>query len=85
VSYEDLVRSGADMKAVAKTIAAAEYGEQMLKFKSNASLVKAKKEILAKVENVQLSTPAVPAAPETKAKLPHEVYLEKLKAAQGQF
>ncbi len=85
VSYEDLVRSGADMKSVAKTIAAAEYGEQMLKFKSNASLVKAKKDILAKVENVQLTTPAVPAAPEVKGKLPHEVYLEKLKAAQGQF
>jgi hypothetical protein len=85
VSYEDLVRSGADMKAVAKTIAAAEYGEQMLKFKSNASLVKAKKEILAKVENVQLTTPGVPAAPESKTKLPHEVYLEKLKAAQGKF
>lgn len=69
LSYEDIVRSGGDMKAIAKTIAAAEYGEQMLKFKSNNATVKAKKEILAKVENSQITTPAVPAAPESKDKV----------------
>lgn len=85
VSYEDLVRSGADMKAVAKTIASAEYGEQMLKFKSDASLVKAKKEILAKVENAQLTTPPVPAAPETKEKSAWERYRDQIINQQGKF
>jgi hypothetical protein len=85
VSYEDLVRSGADMKAVAKTIASAEYGEQMLKFKSDAALVKAKKEVLAKVENVQLTPPAVPAAPETKTKSAWETYRDKIVSQRNSF
>lgn len=85
VSYEDLVKSGADMKSVAKTIATAEYGEQMLKFKSSAATVAAKKEILEKVGNVQLTPPAVPAAPETKEKSVVQKYIEQMIAQRGKF
>lgn len=86
VTYEDLLRSGANMKAVARTIASAEYGEQMLKFKSDAALVKAKKELLGKVENAQITTPAVPAAPEsTKDKPAWKNYIEQMTAQKAKF
>jgi len=68
VSYEDLVRNGADMKAIAKTIASAEYGEQMLKFKAKNSEVQAKKDLLNKVQNVQLSTPGTTVKPDDEKK-----------------
>jgi hypothetical protein len=54
VSYDDLVRSGADMKVVAATIAKAEYTEKMLKFKAGSSKAEAKKEILKATQNPQI-------------------------------
>jgi hypothetical protein len=71
VNFEDLVRSGADMKVVAKTIATAKYAQKMLKFKSNASKVEAKKEILAATQNAQIKTPGStinPSDPEKEIK-----------------
>jgi hypothetical protein len=56
MSFDDLVRSGADMKAVTRTATLAEFGEKMLKFKSQASKVEAKKEILDKTQNAQIKT-----------------------------
>jgi hypothetical protein len=56
VSYEDLIRSGADMKAVAATVAKAEYSEKMLKFKAGASKAEAKKELLSTMQNPQIRT-----------------------------
>lgn len=56
INYDDLVRSNADMKAIARTIAAAEYAEKMVKFKADASKTEGKKEILSKIQNAQLKT-----------------------------
>lgn len=69
VSFDDLVARGADMKAVTRTIGLAEYGEKMLKFKSENSKATAKKEILASVQNAQITNPGSapkPEAPEDK-------------------
>lgn len=85
LSYEDLVRSGADMKAVVRSITLAEKGEKMIKFKSNQSEVKAKKEILEKTQNVQLNNPGTAVTPEDPEKKPiplHEkvrMEMEKMK------
>lgn len=67
ITYEDLVRSGADMKQIARTIATAEYVEPMLKFKSKNSEVQAKKDLLNKVQNVQLTTPGTTVKPDDNA------------------
>lgn len=75
VSYEDLVRSGADMKAVTKSIAAAEYSEQMLKYKSSNVAVQTKKELLNKIQNVNLN-------PTTTTVQPDEVEKKKLSPAE---
>lgn len=86
VTYEDLTRSGANMKAVAKTFALAEFGEQMLKFKSDAALVKAKKELLSKVENAQITSPAVPASPvDAKDKTVLQKYMEHIQKQKATF
>jgi len=69
MGYNDLVRSGADMQSITRTIALAEYGEKMLKFKSNNSKVEAKKELLDKVQNAQITTPGSAPNPETKEKV----------------
>ncbi len=85
VSYDDLVRSGADMKAVTRTVAAAEYAEKMVKFKAQNSKAEAKREILAKTQNAQIQTPGSivqPENPEQKVLSPAErmkSYLESLK------
>ena len=74
-TYEDLVRSGADMKAVARTITLAEKGERMIAFKADKSRVDAKKEILRSTQNIQLNTPGTalqPENPETKVISPAE-------------
>lgn len=68
VSYEALIRSGADMKAVAATVAKAEYTEQMLKFKSNNSKVEAKKELLEKTQNAVIKSPGSIVEPNSEAK-----------------
>ena len=54
MSYDDLVRTGADMTLVAKSIAMAEWGQQMIKFKADNIKAQTKKEILTKTQNVQL-------------------------------
>jgi len=82
VSYEDLVRSGADMKSVAKSIAAAEYSELMLKYKSNNVAVQTKKELLNKIQNVNLnptSTAVQPDEVEKKKQTPAEILAEHFK------
>lgn len=68
VSYEDLVKSGADMKAVAKTIAAATYAEKMIKFKSQNAKVDAKKELLDKIQNPQINHTGSTVQPESEGK-----------------
>jgi hypothetical protein len=68
VSYETLVKSGADMKAITATITKAEYAEQMLKFKSNNSKVEAKKELLDKTQNARIVTPGSTVDPNSEAK-----------------
>jgi hypothetical protein len=68
VNYEDLVRSGADMKAISATIAKAEYAEKMLKFKSQAAKVEAKKEILDKIQNPQIKSTGTNVQPESETK-----------------
>ena len=55
--YDTLVRSGFDMKAVARTVAAAEYAEKMIKFKADNSKSAAKKELLNATQNAQINTP----------------------------
>jgi hypothetical protein len=85
ISYEDLVRSGADMKVVAKTIATAKYADKMLKFKSNASKVEAKKELLQATQNAQITTPGSainPSDPEKQIVPVHEK-LKKYIASQS--
>jgi len=75
VEYDALVRSGADMKAVARTVAAAEYAEKMVKFKAQSSKVEAKKELLDKVQNAQINSPGsapVPEDPKKKILTPAE-------------
>lgn len=67
VSFDDLVARGADMKAVTRTIGLAEYGEKMLKFKSENSKAVAKKEILASVQNAQITNPGSAPKPEDPA------------------
>lgn len=82
ISYEDLVRSGADMKQIARTIATAEYVEPMLKFKSKNSEVQAKKELLSKVQNVQLTSPGTTVQPDEEKKKvlsPAEILAEHYK------
>lgn len=73
MSYEDLVRTGADMKAVTRTITLAEKGEKMIAHKASQSKVAAQKDILKKTTNVQLNTPGTnisPEDPEQKVKSP---------------
>jgi preprotein translocase subunit Sss1 len=68
--YEDLVRMGADMKSVVRTITMAEKGEKMIAFKSASSKTAVKKEILQSTQNVQLNSTGTnlnPEDPEKKA------------------
>lgn len=79
VSYEDLVRTGADMKAVTRTITLAEKGEKMIAFKAEKRGTEVKKEILQKTQNVQLDqsgTVPQPEDPEKKTKSPVEIMKE---------
>lgn len=57
VSYDDLVKSDADMKMITRTITLAEEGEKMIKFKSENATARAKKDILDKVQNAQINQP----------------------------
>jgi hypothetical protein len=68
MSYDDLIRSGADMKAIVRTITLAEKGEKMIAYKSNSSKVEAKKELLEVTQNVQLNTPGSKLNPEEPEK-----------------
>lgn len=70
MTYDALVKSGADMKAIAATVAKAEYTEQMLKFKSNNSKVEAKKELLEKTQNAVLKSPGSIVEPSSEAAKP---------------
>lgn len=84
MSYDDLVRSGADMKAVTRSITLAEKGEKMISYKSKASETKAKKEVLKSTQNIQLNTAGTnptPEDPEVKIKSPAEK-LRELRASQ---
>lgn len=75
LSYEDLIRSGADMKSVARSITLAEKGEKMIAHKAGKSKVEAKKELLKTVQNVQLNPPGTnisPDSPETQVMSPAE-------------
>jgi hypothetical protein len=77
-SYHDLVRMGADMKAVVRTITLAEKGEKMIAYKAANSKTEVKKEILANTQNVQLNSSSShlnPDNPETKVVTP----VDKLK------
>lgn len=77
LTYEQLVQSGADMKAVVRTITLGEKGEKMISFKSKNSEAKAKADILKNTQNAQIkgqSTSPTPDAPENK-----ESPLDKLK------
>lgn len=79
VSYDDLVRVGADMKAITRSITLAEKGEKMIAFKSDNKATEVKKELLNKVQNVQLnstSTPPNPETPDAKKKSPLELMKE---------
>lgn len=81
-SFENLVKDGADMSKVTRTIALAEYGEKMLKYKSQAAKVEAKKEILDKTQNVQLKPSTTVASPEQKEKTAVELtkeYFERIR------
>lgn len=64
MSYDDLVRSGADMKAITRSITLAEKGEKMLAFKAKNSETKAKKDILKTTQNIQLNTSGTNPTPE---------------------
>jgi len=79
ISYEDLVRSGADMKQVARTIASAEYSESMIKFKAKNSQVQAKRELLEKVQNVQLNSAGTRVQPDSDEKQKVMTPAEKMK------
>lgn len=68
LSYDDLVRSGADMKAITRSITLAEKGEKMISYKAKNSEVKSKKEILQKTQNVQLNTTTTAPNPEDQEK-----------------
>lgn len=84
VSYEDLVKSGADMKSIVRTITLAEKGEKMIKFKADNSKTQAKKEILTQTQNIQLNTSGQrvnPEDPEKTVKSPAEK-LKELFASQ---
>lgn len=78
ITYEDLVRSGADMKAIADVIAKAKYADLLIKNKGNTSKVEAKKELLSKMQNPQVKTTSSipnPNDPEKKV----ENYVDKFK------
>lgn len=68
LSYDDLIRSGADMKAVVRSITLAEKGEKMIAYKANNSKVEAKKELLELTQNVQLNTSGSRVSPEDPEK-----------------
>jgi hypothetical protein len=68
MSYQDLINSGADMKAVVRSITLAEKGEKMIKFKADNSKNQAKAEILKKTQNVQLNTSGQRVSPEEPEK-----------------
>lgn len=70
ITFDDLVRSGADMKQVTRTVALAEYGEKMLKYKSQNAEVKTKKEILAKTQNAQIKPSSTVVNPEPEGSKP---------------
>lgn len=76
VTYDKLVESGADMKAIARTITLAEKGEKMIKYKSETAEARAKKAILDKTQNAQLNNPGTqikPENPEAKVLSPAEL------------
>ncbi len=56
-SYDALIAAGVDMTKLTRTLALAEYGEKMIKFKAETAEAKAKKSILETTQNVQLKTP----------------------------
>ena len=82
-TFDDAIRAGFDMKTLTRTIALAEYGEKMIAYKAKNSEVKAKKDLLTSVQNVQLNptgTNPAPEDPEQKVQTPKEK-LEKYYAS----
>jgi len=69
VDYETLVKSGADMNAIARSITLSEYGEKMLMKKGQTSKAEAKKEILTKTSNTQIKTPGSRVNPDAEEKI----------------
>lgn len=59
VSYETLVREGADMKEVAATVAMRHYGDKMLKHKSTNAQTSVKRELLNKIQSPSLKSPGI--------------------------
>ena len=87
MSYDDIVRSGADMKAITRSITLAEKGEKMIAYKANKSKVEAKREILQSTQNIQLNTSGTnptPEDPEKKAKTAVDLVKEwKTQSSRG--
>jgi hypothetical protein len=83
VDYDTLVRSGADMKEVAATIALRHYGPKMLKHAVKEAEVKAKKAILATTQNAQPTNTTSKLSPETAEDKPLSP-AEKLRAFYAQ-
>lgn len=71
-----------DPSKLVKAIALSEYGDKIAKFQYSQGQVAAKKELLNKVQNVQITTGSIPAAPEVtdseKAK-PSHVKLKEMR------
>jgi len=60
--------SGVDANKLARTLALAEWGENISKHQFDQGKVKGQKELLSKAQNVQLNTPAIPPQPQTNDK-----------------
>lgn len=76
--------SGADTEKLARTLALAEFGENISKHQLSQGIVKGKRDILKSTQNVQLNPTAVPPtpnAPSTKVETP----ADKLKKMVGRF
>jgi len=60
--------SGVDAAKLSRTIALAEWGEQIASHQSKQGYVKGQKDLLSKAQNVQLNTPPIPPSPITETK-----------------
>lgn len=82
VDTQTLIKAGVDPKKLAPLLAKAEWGEGIAKFQFNQGKTQAKRELLERTQNAQITTPGVAAKPDPseaeKPKTPAEKIADQM-------